>query len=140
MRTRLARLLLAAARRLDRYGSVVPRGATRTVEIAPGSWQLREVAEQLDERGRAYYVDRPLGPIKLSEGGPAIDSGVGDRRVAELDAARPEPTSVADAVCMCCYGADGERDYRCRACTAGFGPDRQRRPTPWEQWSRRRID
>lgn len=86
MRTRLARLLLAAARRLDREGCVVPEGATRSVEVQGA------VKESLARQaGLAHYLvglgaasggailgppSRPADPVpaKLSEGGRVCET------------------------------------------------------------------
>lgn len=88
MRTRLARLLLAAARRLDREGSVVPEGATRSVEVRP-------LPKPDLERLRAE-VDRMAGIVARSQdlpeeifrrprlsAGPV--AGFGDADLAEGD-------------------------------------------------------
>jgi hypothetical protein len=48
--------------------------------------------------------------------------------VRRVDDEAPEPTSYATAVCRCTYSGRGDltvREYRCRACRAGYGPDRE---------------
>lgn len=106
--------------RLDRLEAAVLPPAT----VSSGEWSVQGTKHDGVQPGDDLDKYRTA----------ALDS------MRERDEARPMPTSVADAVCMCVYGSGGlTREYRCRACSMGFGPDRGRRETPYEQWARYRT-
>lgn len=152
MRTRIARLLVGAARRLDRGETSATAGAESCGTLVTGSG--REIQDAINrafaslEYARRYLRYAPAGgqvtPHRGEDDatGGAVTPPEGDALsgyVPALDSARPAPTSVHDAVCLCLYDSDRRRTYRCRGCAAGFGPDRERRPTPWEEWARNRA-